>query len=200
MSSGKDEKGSTGAEPDAVKGCAVVRTDRIATGGGRRSRQRTPRRTTDLDPKGRGAKSMLVKREVSEGVYDTVLQRLHAMAKAALPESQCPGVEPHTRRDHACSRRHREPTVRLSPVVRLARWPMRSERIQGHEWGAYVVLVRSAVTEHGMAYGLRGLGSRSANSSRGGDVPPGSAGKPRAGRSGAGGQRIEVCEVREMRS
>ena len=83
---------------------------------------------------------------------------------------------------------------------RLARWPMRSERIKGHEWGAYVVLGRSSVTEHGMAYGPRGLRSRSANSSRGRDVPPGSAGKPRAGRSGAGGRMSEVGEVRVMRS
>jgi hypothetical protein len=53
------------------------------------------------------------------------------------------------------------------------------------------VLVRSSVTEHGMAYGPRGLRSRSANSSRGRDAPPGSAGKPRAGRSGAGGEMSE---------
>jgi len=77
---------------------------------------------------------------------------------------------------------------------------MRNECIQGHEWGAYVVLVRSAVTEHGMAYGPRGLGSRSANSSRGGDVPPGRAGKPRAGRSGAGGRMSGTGEVRERRN
>jgi hypothetical protein len=53
------------------------------------------------------------------------------------------------------------------------------------------VLVRSSVTEHGMAYGPRGLRSRSASSSRGRDAPPGSAGKPRAGRSGAGGEMSE---------
>jgi hypothetical protein len=187
-------------ERSAVKVCAVVRTDGIATTGGRRSRQVTPRRTTDLDPKGRGDKSMLVKQEISEGVYDMVLQRLRDMAKGEFPESQCPGVEPHTRRDHACSRRHREPAVRLSPLGRLARWPMRNECIQGHEWGAYVVLGRSSVMEHGMAYGPRGLGSRSANSSRGRNVPPGSAGKPRAGRSGAGGRMSGTGEVRAMRN
>jgi hypothetical protein len=187
-------------ERSAAKVCAVVRTDRIATRGGRRSRQVTPRRTTDLDPKGRGDKSMLVKREVSEGVYDMVLQRLRDTAKGEFPESQCPGVEPHPRRYHACYRRHREPSVRLSPVGRLARWTMRNECIQGHEWGAYVVLGRSAVTEHGMAYSPRGLGSRSANSSRGRDVPPGSAGKPRAGRSGAGGRMSGTGEVRAMRN
>ena len=70
--------------------------------------------------------------------------------------------------------------------VRLARWAMRHERIQGHGWGAYVVLARSSVTEHGMAYGPRGLGSRSRHSSRGSHAPPGSAGKPRTGRRAAG--------------
>ena len=143
---------------------------------------------------------MLVKQEISEGVYGMVLQRLRDMAKVGLPESQCPGVQPHTRRDHASYRRHRELSDRLSPMGRLARWPMRNERIKGHEWGAYVVLVRSSVTEHGMAYGPRGLRSRSANSSRGGDVPPRSAGEPRAGRSGAGGGMIHRCEVRVRRT
>ena len=79
-------KGGFTEEPRVGKLCAVVRTDRIATGGGRRSRQMTPRRTTDLDPKGRGDKSMLVKREVSEDVYDAGLQRLRDKAKAELPE------------------------------------------------------------------------------------------------------------------
>ena len=91
-------------------------------------------------------------------------------------------------------------TGSVLPVVRLARWAMRSERIQGHESGAYVVLVRSSMTEHGMAYGPRGPGSRSSNSSRGSDAPPGSAGKPRAGRSGTGGRVSRNCEVRAMRN
>jgi hypothetical protein len=97
-------------------------------------------------------------------------------------------------------RRHREPPERLSPGVCLAQWAMRSERIQGHEWGAYVVLVRSSVTEHGMAYGPRGLGSRSANSTRGSHAPPGPTGEPWTGGSGTGGRRAGSCEVREMRS
>ncbi len=42
----------------------------------------TPRRTTNLDPKGRGDKSMFVKREVIEDVYITVPQRLNDMAKS----------------------------------------------------------------------------------------------------------------------
>ena len=53
----------------------------------------TPRRTTDLDPKGRGDKSMFVKRGTTEGVYVVALQRLSDMVKARLPEPQCPAAE-----------------------------------------------------------------------------------------------------------
>ena len=53
----------------------------------------TPRRTTDLDPKGRGDKSRLIKRGTAEDVYAVVLQRLSDRAKTALFESQSPGVE-----------------------------------------------------------------------------------------------------------
>ena len=52
----------------------------------------TPRRTTNLDPKGRGDKSMFVKRKVTEDVYVTVLQHLSDMVKTRLFESQCPAV------------------------------------------------------------------------------------------------------------
>jgi len=85
-------------ERRAVKVCAVSRTDGIATRGGRSSGLMTPRRTTDLDPKGRGDKSMLGKRGTVEDVYAVVLQRLSDRAKTALFEPQSPGVEPHTRR------------------------------------------------------------------------------------------------------
>ena len=53
----------------------------------------TPRRTTDLDPKGRGDKSMLVKRRTAEDVYAVVLQRLSDNAKTGLFASSSPGVE-----------------------------------------------------------------------------------------------------------
>src|SRR5215471_4570437 len=85
-------------EPYEAKVCAVSRRDGIATRGGRSSGPMTPRRTTYLDPKGRGDKSMLVKRGTVEDVYAVVLQRLSDMAKTGLSESQSPGVEPHTRR------------------------------------------------------------------------------------------------------
>jgi hypothetical protein len=44
----------------------------------------TPRRTTNLDPKGRGDKSMFVKRGTAEDVYAVALQRLSDMAKAGI--------------------------------------------------------------------------------------------------------------------
>ncbi len=60
----------------------------------------TPRRTTHLDPKGRGDKSMLGKRGTAEDVYAVVLQRLSDTAKTGLFASHSPGVEPHTRWQH----------------------------------------------------------------------------------------------------
>ena len=88
----------TGVEPDAIKVCAVSRTDGIATRGGRSSGLMTPRRTTHLDPKGRGDKSMVGKRGAAEDVYAVVLQRLSDKAKTGLFEPQSPAVEWHTRR------------------------------------------------------------------------------------------------------
>src|SRR5215470_11277700 len=92
------DRGRITEEPCAAKVCAVSRTDGIATRGGRSSGPMTPRRTTDLDPKGRKNKSMLGKRKTVEDVYAVVLQRLSDMAKTGLSASQSPGVEPHTRR------------------------------------------------------------------------------------------------------
>ena len=48
----------------------------------------TLRRPPYLDPKGRGNKSLVGKRERSEDVYGRVLQRLRDMVRAELPESQ----------------------------------------------------------------------------------------------------------------
>jgi hypothetical protein len=61
-------------------------------------RAKTPRRTTYLDPKGRGNNSMLIKQRTVEDVYAVALQRLSDRAKAELPESQCPVAEPHALR------------------------------------------------------------------------------------------------------
>jgi hypothetical protein len=86
--------------PDALRGCAVSRTEGIATRGGRSSGSMTPRRPPHLDPKGRGDKRMVGKRGTAEDVYAVVLQRLSDKAKTGLFTSQSPGVEPHTRRQH----------------------------------------------------------------------------------------------------
>src|SRR5467141_1241542 len=96
----KDTSSAGVGPPDALKGCAVSRTEGIATRGGRSSGSMTPRRTTHLDPKGRGDKSMLGKRGTAEDVYAVVLQRLSDTAKTGLFASHSPGVEPHTRWQH----------------------------------------------------------------------------------------------------
>ena len=62
----------------------------------------TPRRTTDLDPKGRGNKSLLVQRGAAEEVYAVVLQRLSDRATTGWFASSYPGVKPPTRREHIC--------------------------------------------------------------------------------------------------
>ncbi len=77
---------------------------------------------------------------------------------------------------------------------------MPSEGIEGDEWGAYVVLERSSVTEHGMVSRTRVPRSRSANSTRGSHAPPGRTGEPCTGGSGTGGRMPRSCEVRAMRN
>jgi hypothetical protein len=47
----------------------------------------TPRRTTNLNSKEKGDKSLFVKRDGTEDVYGTVPQRLSDTVKAELPES-----------------------------------------------------------------------------------------------------------------
>ena len=51
----------------------------------------------DLKAKARGENSMPEKQEMLEDAEDMVLQDPRDMAKAALPESQSPAVQPHTR-------------------------------------------------------------------------------------------------------
>jgi len=69
--------------------------------------------------------------------------------------------------------------------------------MQGDEWAAYRTLGRTTATYRGMAYGRRRLGSRSPDSSRGSHAPPGSGGKPRAGRSGIPRRRERVSFRRQ---
>jgi len=58
----------------------------------------TPRRTTNLDLKGKGNKSLSIKRGTVEDVYAVASQRLSDRVKATLPESQCPAAEHHALR------------------------------------------------------------------------------------------------------
>ena len=51
----------------------------------------------DLKAKAGGEKSMSEKRETLEDAEGVVLQDPRDKAKAALPESQSPAVQPHTR-------------------------------------------------------------------------------------------------------
>jgi hypothetical protein len=105
---------------------------------------------------------MTGKRERSEDVYGMVPQRLRDMVKAGLPASQCPVVElSHSSVARLETRRHRESWVKVSLMVRLARWTMPNEGIEGHEWGTYVALARFSGAEHGRAYKSRDSRSRS---------------------------------------
>lgn len=54
------------------------------------------------------------------------------------------------------TRRHWYVWNQVSSRLCLGRWTMRSERIEGHEWGPYVALARSSGAEHGIAYRSRG--------------------------------------------
>ena len=78
-------------------------------------------------------------------------------------------------------RRHRAPWVRLLLMGHPARWPRPSEGLQGDAGGAYVVLGRFVVTEHGLAWRTRVPRSRRAKSPRGRDAPPGRTGEPGPG-------------------
>ena len=77
---------------------------------------------------------------------------------------------------------------------------MRSERMQGHEWEAYVAL--DTFLSDGTWDGLRGASPRvtECHSTRGGDGPPGDTGEPCTGGSGTGGWVARSCKVREMRN
>jgi hypothetical protein len=143
---------------------------------------------------------MLRKRGVTEDVYGTALQRLSDRAKAGLPELQCPGVE---RAHSSVARRyadaHESPrlTFRRGYALRAGRWLVKP--LKGMSAEPMSLSRRSVVTEHGMAYSPRGLGSRSRGSSRGGYGPPGRTREACTGRSATGGRRVRSHAVREMR-
>jgi hypothetical protein len=160
----------------------------------------TPRRTTYLDPKGGRDRSMLLKRGGAEDVYAPALQRLRDRVRAGLPQSQSPGVEyahSSVARLYADARESQRFDFRRWYALLTGRCPMRV--LKGMNGGPTSRSTRSAVTEHGMAYGARVLGLRSPTSSRGRDAPPGRTGEPSAGRSGTGDSIRSNREVREMR-
>ena len=68
------------------------------------------------------------KRESSEGVYGAVPQGPRDKAKATLPESQSPVVEPHTRCYSAYIAAPQERIVRLSRSA-LSAWRGDGERL-----------------------------------------------------------------------
>ncbi len=154
---------------------------------------------------------MVLKRERPEDVYGLVLQRLRDRVKARLLESQSPVVDRTPAGSTFETRRRRQVQIQLSSALRPGRRTMYNEYIQGDKWETYLALVlkaaclqlRFSMTKHGMAYRARALkakaGSRSANSTRGGNGPPGSTGEPCTGESGTGSWMITSCEVRMMR-
>jgi hypothetical protein len=91
---------------------------------------------------------------------------------------------------------HRKPTCETGATLCVGlfrwlaqppqRWAMPSEDIEGDEWDAYVTLERATRRKRGIAYGVRTLWRRSANSSRRSNDRPWGAGKPFTGRSGTG--------------
>ena len=84
---------------------------------------------------------MVIKRKMLESVYGLVPQRLNDRAKATLPESQSPEVDLTPAGSTLVTQRRRQAQIKLSSALRSGRRTMRSERIQGDERGAYVVLL-----------------------------------------------------------
>jgi hypothetical protein len=81
-----------------------------------------------LKAKARGEKSMPEKQESPEGAYDAVLQGPRDKAKAKLPESQSPVVEPHTHCYSASIAVPQERAVRVSRFAPSA-WRGDGERL-----------------------------------------------------------------------
>ena len=85
-----------------------------------------------LKVKASGEKSMPEKRESSEGVYDVVPQGPRDKAKAILPESQSPVVEPHT---HCYSAYIAVPQERIVQLSRSAPSAWRGDGERLHSRG-----------------------------------------------------------------
>jgi hypothetical protein len=93
------------------------------------------------NPKGNGDSSMPVNRWLCPGVWDGASGDPRDMAKARLPESQCPEGASRTPVG-------KTPETGAAPCIRVQRYRVQppergtipSEGIQGHEWDAYVTL------------------------------------------------------------
>ena len=145
-----------------------------------------------LKAKARGDKSMSEKQGVAEDAYDTALQGPCDTAKATLPESQSPAVEPHTPRHATASMGD---AARSGPFTCRGSFPLlgrrsSATRFKGMRGAPTSRSTRSAPPERGMAYGARALGSRSPRSSL-------RWGKPITWRRGTGRRQVngEGCAM-----
>ena len=127
----------------------------------------TLRRPPNLDPKGRGDKSLVGKWEMSEDVYGMDLQRLRNMVRTGLSESQCPAVEEYTRRYHVCT-----PDAIANHGFPFRSWDaLRDGRclakaLKGMNGAPKLRSIRSSGAEHGRAYKSRDSRSRNSRSTQ----------------------------------
>jgi hypothetical protein len=105
---------------------------------------------------------MSEKRGSSEDAEDAALQGPRDRAKARLPESQSPAVQPHTHRHSVYRRCCPERPVQVARGVLSAWQAIASEAIQGDEWDAYVVLDTFSTT--GTRDRLRGASPKATES------------------------------------
>ena len=106
----------------------------------------------DLKAKAGGEKSMPEKRETSEGVYGAVPQGPRDKAKAILPESQSPVVEPaHSLRQrlYGSAPGADRPSFAIGSLRLAGRW--RTTPFKGMNGTPKSRSIRSAPTERGMA-------------------------------------------------
>ena len=133
----------------------------------------------DLDPKGKGDNSMPGNHRSCSDVWDGAVGDPRDMAKAGLLEAQSPAVNVRTRRNDAWNRcrvvsRH-EPVGRDSLRDAERRSVRAVKEMRGRPTPCSI---RTTRTYHGIAYGARVLGRRSARSSRRSHDLPGRPGKP----------------------
>jgi hypothetical protein len=106
-------------ELDEGKRCAAGR-DAASLTQSRGVRRETPGASPYLTAQARGDQSMSEKQGTEAGVYGVALRDPRDKVRAAWPEPQSPAVELHTRRDHACMRRHHERAENVSRYVLFA--------------------------------------------------------------------------------